>query len=340
LLGKPAHVRFDNEAEPKEVKFINGERGFKKFKHGIPHNRMKAKLLAAVRDILESGKIENSMPASKDDSKFESYYFITANINVGGELVKAGITVGKDHSGRYFYNLNHSGDKLWKLKEGHLKAKGKADPVLSDLKRSLSDDNINVNILSVDGNKGITTTQAENTLIGRFGIAVKRAIESGKVKVVQSVSGLPLGDTVVSIEQGNQIRGAYDGETGITYIVASNNDESTLPSVFLHEAGHAFFDSEKGRAVMALATKQIEAHRKLVRNSKGKLAEWIKAAHRAIPNDTNLDYRSEELLAYAIQQYEQGSVLPTSISRIVKKLFAELKAFIIRHSDKAYKMMT
>ncbi|MDX8382855.1 MAG: GNAT family N-acetyltransferase, partial [Ghiorsea sp.] len=47
LLGKPAHVRFDNEAEPKEVKFINGERGFKKFKHGIPHNRMKAKLLAA-----------------------------------------------------------------------------------------------------------------------------------------------------------------------------------------------------------------------------------------------------------------------------------------------------
>ncbi|RME56837.1 hypothetical protein D6779_09875, partial [Candidatus Parcubacteria bacterium] len=137
-------------------------------------------------------------------------------------------------------------------------------------------------------------------------------------------------DVVAKYSKDGDVQGWTDPD-GTIHIIASNNTKETLPATLLHESLHNFFYRDgkaKDRAI-----RQLQKARKLA-GKKGVVSDWFKdadnwvaGAEAMVPGDTPSAQRDEEVLAYAVTNFEKA---PRTIKNIVERLLGELRAFLIR----------
>ena len=77
-----------------------------------------------------------------------------------------------------------------------------------------------------------TTVSVIKELVSEFGDAVNKAIDMGKLVIVDNVSELPS-----NISVSNTANGAYDGNTGTAFIIANRVKKGESRRVLLHEIG-------------------------------------------------------------------------------------------------------
>lgn len=80
--------------------------GFKKMKNGMNHFGGKAKMLAAVKDILESGVHIGPVKPSKSETRFTEFHYFVGDVDFEGGVYTVRVDVGKDNNGKYAYHFS------------------------------------------------------------------------------------------------------------------------------------------------------------------------------------------------------------------------------------------
>ena len=142
---------------------------------------------------------------------------------------------------------------------------------------------------------------------------IKRLLEREDFQIVQSEQHLP---AHLQHNLGG-VKGVFDTETGITYLVADNISEDGAVGVVLHEVGVHF----GLRSVLGNRYDQIIAAFKRL-EARGHPAAT--EARKAVPRDTLARHRDEEALAYFVEQ-RGGEVLP-----LWRQIMAAIRAFLGR----------
>lgn len=142
---------------------------------------------------------------------------------------------------------------------------------------------------------------------------VKRLLEREDFQIVQSDQHLP---AHLQHNLGG-VKGVFDPETGITYLVADNIFEDGAVGVVLHEVGVHF----GLRSVLGNRYDQIIAAFKRLEAREHPAAT---EARRAVPRDTLARHRDEEALAYFVEQ-RGGEKLP-----LWRQIMAAIRAFLGR----------
>lgn len=145
--------------------------------------------------------------------------------------------------------------------------------------------------------------------------------------------GEQLGFTVTpemkeKVAQGQPLFSRNLGATlpdGRIALVLENLDDSNFEAVLQHEALHATLRSLIGEATYTRLTNNLSEQLRL-----GKGAAWVKAAAAAVPANTPAAHRTEEIAAYAVQQYAEGAKLANPLRLWVEKFLAGLRAGILR----------
>jgi len=147
-----------------------------------------------------------------------------------------------------------------------------------------------------------------NSLQDNFGADSTKLLESGKVKIVESVKDLPG-------THPNNVQAMY--KDGQVYLVAKNIDPMKVKGVVLHEVGvHANMRDMLGAEGFDNLINQMNRHLDI---DNPRLAEVIDAA---IPDDTPLQFRGEERLAYLVENMPEYG--------FVKSLISKVKAWIYK----------
>lgn len=136
---------------------INGT-GWKKAKHGMKADTLKARLIEHVADILKTG----TAGARQDPSKvrndgFVGFYFIQKEVQVDDLLVTAGVTVAEDERGNLFYNVSHSDRESWKAYKNGVPDTARVGPrsgnadsdMLDGAELTVADGDINITIVAI-----------------------------------------------------------------------------------------------------------------------------------------------------------------------------------------------
>lgn len=169
---------------------------------------------------------------------------------------------------------------------------------------------------------GLSVSEVEKTAKSTFGNAAKN------IRIVQSVKDLPR-----HLQGQGNVSGITDSRTGEVYLVADHLLDTKVRGTVLHEFLHSAIhtDPEMDARRDALL-KQFSELQYLAEKGSGSLAKWVKEASAAIPADTLEAHRSEELAAYALEQYEQTPTsLPAAFARWARGVIAAVKAWLVRH---------
>jgi len=98
-----------------EIRFSG--KGWKKFKRGVTTDIKKAKLLPAASAIILRGKHSVSEPFKARNDNITRFHFFDGKVELEGETLLVGVTVGEDEFGHLFYNLNHDPDVLYEKRK-------------------------------------------------------------------------------------------------------------------------------------------------------------------------------------------------------------------------------
>ena len=84
-------------------------RGVRKLREAQTDDELKAKIVPAIPDVLRNGYRGNREPLKKErNDGIVAFYFITASVEIGGDIVPVGASIGEHKTGRLFYNINHN----------------------------------------------------------------------------------------------------------------------------------------------------------------------------------------------------------------------------------------
>lgn len=152
-------------------------KGLKELRFGIRNDVLKARLLPAVRVLIEQGQYhgrETLNKPRKDD--IAAFHFFSGKVDVGGQIVTAGVTVAEDVSGNLFYNVSHEGSTRWQNRSPQSDPWSTATgleglPADDDAstKRSMTADDGNVNLFVLDA------APAPRTPVAAIRAAIERA---------------------------------------------------------------------------------------------------------------------------------------------------------------------
>ncbi|MEW8143795.1 MAG: hypothetical protein AB2777_21180 [Candidatus Thiodiazotropha endolucinida] len=181
-------------------------KGWHKVKRGLKTDPLKVTLLQAVPGLIEKGEYHGREKVERSDD-IAAFHYFSGYVNVDGTIVQAGVTVGEDSFGNFFYNINHDADKLWEKRKARqllprLEARGAGEP-------------------SGGQDKPDTLRQS----IGK--------------------DGFPINITILGSEKISDINDVDRGTitfTGVESIIKLT-ERSNL-ATFLHEAGHLFLETE------------------------------------------------------------------------------------------------
>ena len=162
---------------------------------------------------------------------------------------------------------------------------------------------------------GTTTGQVESELRSFLKRGYDKLVAIGKLRVVQSVAELPGGDNVELHTKDGSIAGTYDPKTGQITLVADNIKSGDVQYVMMHEGAHALLRED---ARFMEQRDKIMADFERLQNLAG-----VKKAFEQVPSDTLAGNRTEEALAYFIQNPENHnhSLFKRIISAIKMALF-------------------
>ena len=92
---------------------LTGKR-WRKLKKGLTTDTKKTMLIPAIPDIIAKGTYNGrEKPYKQRSDDIVAFHFFSGLVDLKGELIQAGVTVGEDSHGNLFYNLNHDTDALW-----------------------------------------------------------------------------------------------------------------------------------------------------------------------------------------------------------------------------------
>lgn len=160
---------------------------------------------------------------------------------------------------------------------------------------------------------------------------VKRMVESGKLKVVQSAQEA-IDAGVMSFNAGNGIEGFYNQNTDQLFLIADSLDKSNLNAVLSHELLHRGLSQDpKLKAAYERFKGNLQGRFNLAYKGIGTATD--KAAYaRVIAAETPLKDQLEEFSSYMISEWQKN---PESVSSTVRKAIADfvatIRAFLIRN---------
>jgi hypothetical protein len=162
---------------------------------------------------------------------------------------------------------------------------------------------------------GSTVEETTSALRESFDGDGGKLVDSGAVKVVQTVAELPA--RADGQPHPADTKGMFDGKNG--YIVADNVAAADAPRVLLHEAGvHYGMRQMLGEGLFRKLTKEVEK-----RAAAGE--EGFVDGLRQVPSDTPDHQVAEEIMAYLVENRPE---LP-----LVKRIISQIKAFLYRVLD-------
>lgn len=170
---------------------------------------------------------------------------------------------------------------------------------------------------------GLKKSELESALLkGRFGKAVREMLGAGKLRLHQSVNGLP------RAAKQSGTAGIYYGDQ--VHLVADNIEKSTIDGVLLHEIFHSRAEELLGKRQYRRLMSRLERIETLSKGG-GKVATWFAKARAAVPAATPQGDIANEIAAYAIEQYstDQAS-LPRTVRRWVKDFIARIRVGLMK----------
>jgi hypothetical protein len=94
-------------------------KGWKKFKGGVKADPSKTDLLQFIPDVIQSGEYIGRFPLDKVRSDdIVAFHHIQKTVQLRGNDVRVGVTLGEDQFGNLFYNINRDPDALLQKKKG------------------------------------------------------------------------------------------------------------------------------------------------------------------------------------------------------------------------------
>lgn len=163
--------------------------------------------------------------------------------------------------------------------------------------------------------------------IRQSGRAAKKALEAGKIKVVQSEAELPKGSRPPRADE--KTSAIYRGSDDTIHIVADNVSPSRVNSVLLHEAFHARAKEHLGPQYDRLMSR-LDTIDKIGKQG-GKIGEFFKKGQASIPEDVPKEHYLEELASYTLQRYQEAPrSLPETILKWVRDFIAAIRTSIVR----------
>lgn len=166
-VGELQGLRVDTPIGPVQL----SRKGFEKFKQKLAYEPLKAALIEHLVDILKTGVYEAPVaPYKPRKDGVALFHFAQKEVQVGAQLVTAGVMVAQDDQGRLFYSLTHSGMHGWQKRNSALDSALMVDQgviadavciteaptqvvlpgfILDDAGTSLADDELNITILAV-----------------------------------------------------------------------------------------------------------------------------------------------------------------------------------------------
>jgi len=173
---------------------------------------------------------------------------------------------------------------------------------------------------------GSTVAQIKELLPRR----VKRLLESGNLKVVQSVSDIS--DKAYSFKNDEGIEGFYDPDEKTIYLVADQLTNENLNATLSHELFHrARATDNKLQKQLSELDKRLQVRFNLAAKGIGTKAEKD-AYNRVMDAKTPIENQLEEFQAYLITAYNKSpESLSAAMRKWVKDLFATIRAVLIRN---------
>ena len=227
--------------------------GWNKTKRGIKTDPVKAKLIPAIPDIIKHGEIEPGKYPSRV-SKVYRYHHITAHVQVGNDIYQAGVTIGEDKDGNFYYNLNHDSMSLWAKKKARnlprIEAAGngpsnEGNPSRSNIK-SKSDSVKKKFQTDTTPGKGITLKDIQNFFKGQFvnlspdgSISVRfKNGQACRIKTVEHIGGndIRYAMEIGRMDEGGVILGKYKNQ------VITLNQNLADGQTLTHEVYHLLTD--------------------------------------------------------------------------------------------------
>lgn len=155
---------------------------------------------------------------------------------------------------------------------------------------------------------GNTVANVLSEITGRYKNGIAKLTKSGKLKIVQSVEGLP-GDA-----KATGVSGVYFD--GTIHLVADQIVKGEAVDVLRHEGLHLLMEQDKTFSAKkdALIVELKKAR---------KIDKAVREAYGKVPQDTPAQHVDHEAMAYLVQHHKEHS--------LVKRLLAAVKAWLVRH---------
>lgn len=176
-----------------------------------------------------------------------------------------------------------------------------------------------------DTSEGISEESAKKSIKNIIGDkAGQLLLESGVISLIEDIESFSRHPDIKALDVDKDTRGVALSD-GRIILVLSNLDEKSINGVFLHESFHAGVKSLIGQETYSNLMSSLEEQLPLAKGS-----DWIKKAQAAVPTDTRQEYVTEEIAAYAIEQYVNGDKQPNFIKRWVESFLSAIRAAIIK----------
>lgn len=173
---------------------------------------------------------------------------------------------------------------------------------------------------------GITTAEAEGMLRETVGdTAAKVLLDTGLVRFVETpaeladLGGVPL----------TSVSGAVQGATlpdGTIVLVTGNLAGETAAAVLQHEALHATLKALVGEDTYNRLMSRLET---MLQAGEG--AQWVQDAKAAVPANTPAENVTEEVAAYAVEQYVKNPESDNPLVRWARDFMSALRSAIIQN---------
>lgn len=270
--------------------------------------------------VSEAAYLGRSEPEG-DSSNIVRYHYLGRRLTVDGEPMVAMITLRENADGKISY-YNHSMLQDAPTIESVTAPVAANDnakyqrPALRMERMSLSD--------AANATPGQVARISDALTEGKFGKAVSRLIEGGRVVLHETAATVP----------GKALPGtqAMTMPDGTVHLVAENLTPQTAMPVLLHEMFHSGGESLVGsKRWKGLQDRLSSLHRQFS-NSPGKAGDFFAAASRVkdaqrAGNTMSEALTAEEFGAYAIEQYENA---PATIRKWVDDVIGAIKEFMFR----------
>ncbi|MNP93542.1 Transglycosylase SLT domain protein [compost metagenome] len=257
-----------------------------------------------------------------DNGNIVRYHYLGRRVTVDGEPMVAMMTLRETADGRITY-YNHS------MLQDVPSIESVTAPVAANDNSKYQRPVLRMERMSLSDGATATPGQVERIRTsltdGKFGKAVDRLIDSGRIVLHDTVQSLP-GESF----PGTQ---AVTMPDGTVHLVAENLTPQTAMPVLLHEMFHAGGKPLVGSKRWGDLQGRLASLHRQFSKSPGKAGEFFEAARKRVEdaqragNTMSEGLTAEEFGAYAIEEYERA---PAAVRKWVDDVIGAIKEFMFR----------